>query len=388
MFRFKDADCFILKNGLRILFFVLPLIVFFVLGLFLDVKAEKSERERRMLAKKPEILSFDGGGEIEKYISDRIPFREQLLDLYFRVGLGFDFGTPTIIFGKEGWLFQNTFVNRYNLHNIHSYQNKLSFTPKEMDTIKKNVQRIYEWCLENNIHFYLIFPPDKHRVYARYMPSYILRTNAPSLAKKVAKILPKEIFVPLEDILIERSFSSPDPLYYKQESHWSETGAFEAYTELMRFIERDFEDVHALSKNDFSLNKTALIFSPYILKNYAPFTKGNLFLKGMQGYEDPIYVHYTLKDKGIKISRTEQFNYSDNPKGAPHRVYIIGDSYATYLHTFLSATFERVRAFRFNMKQPWGIFFNERKKEMIEDKTDILILSISDLKMVELLRVF
>ena len=91
----------------------------------------------------------------------------------------------------------------------------------------------------------------------------------------------------------------------------------------------------------------------------------------------------------IKIKHDTEFISSTNPHGQPFKIYIIGDSYATYLHSFLSATFQYVHAYRFNTyKKPWGIFFHERLKEMKEDKTNILILSISDLKLKDLLEPF
>ena len=78
-----------------------------------------------------------------------------------------------------------------------------------------------------------------------------------------------------------------------------------------------------------------------------------------------------------------------NTDTTPLNVYVIGDSFACYLHAFLSATFHRVRAYRFNMPRDRnaGIWFNERKKEFEEEKPDILILSISDLKLKDLLRI-
>ena len=97
-----------------------------------------------------------------------------------------------------------------------------------------------------------------------------------------------------------------------------------------------------------------------------------------------------MKNKeNIQIEYDGQFRYSKNPNGLPYNVYIIGDSFATYLHNFFIASFQGVMAYRINeSNKAWGIYFNERKKEMLEQKTDILILSISDLKLKDFLRIY
>ena len=90
----------------------------------------------------------------------------------------------------------------------------------------------------------------------------------------------------------------------------------------------------------------------------------------------------------IQIHWDQNFRHSTHQKGQKLNVYIIGDSYACYLHPFLSATFKRVRSHRFNMpKEPWGIQFNKQIAKFNIEKPDILILSVSDLKLKDLLRI-
>ncbi len=372
------------------LFLAIPLCLLLLLGLNVDTKKTRSQRERRNLTSLPEQILFNNNG-IEKYIADHIPFREKILDYYFRSGFGVDFGTANVLIGKNGWLFQNSFVNAYNLHNIKSYQNKELLKPKEKETIIENINIIQKWCDENNIKLYVMFPPDKHRIYSQFMPDYILRENNLSIVKQIEAKIPSTVtVVSLEDELTAQSRASVHPLYYKTESHWAETGAFYAYTELMKHIQYDFPTIKPLTKSDFYIVRRADVYSPYSITKEPIFTNGNLCLSNIPKNKDKIYEHYIPKNKkDIKILREKSFRSSDNINGLPHNVYIIGDSYATYLHSFLSATFRRVKAYRFNEPgKKWGIKFNERKKEMLDDKTNILILSVSDLKLKDLLRIF
>lgn len=242
------------------LFVFLPLMMLFSMGVFLDADKTESERERRTLASKPENL-FSAPQEFERYLSDHIRGRDTLIDLYFKIGLGLDLGTKNVLIGKNGWLFQNEFHNRYNLHNLLSYANKLDLSEKQLKTILNNLQKIQKLCDENNIKMYLIFPPDKHRIYARYMPSYILRENRPSLTKRVTKLFPKEInFVPIEEALIKAGMNEDHLLYYKTESHWAEEGAYLAYRLLMDRIKLDFKDVKTAEPDDFVISEISNVF--------------------------------------------------------------------------------------------------------------------------------
>lgn len=376
---------------LKILFVVCPLFLFFCLGFFWDEGAVQSVRERRLLAQKPDSFWFNSS-QTESYLADHLPFRDSFLDFYFEMGMGFDLKTPAALIGKEKWLFQREFANGYNLHNIQSYQNKPLLTPAEILKIRDNLHLIHAWCRAHNIRLYVLFPPSKDRVYARYMPSYILRENRPSLVKEVIEALPPDIpVIPLEDELILLSDQLKEPLYYLTESHWSEEGAFQVYRLLMQRLKQDFKTLKPVSESDFDLTRTHLVFSPYIPSKEELLTRGNLYLTGMKGYDKPIYRRYRFKkEAAVQRYRDRQFRSSDFPLGNPQRVYIIGDSYGTYMHAFLSATFIHVQAYRFNENglPNWGIHFTQRQEEMLADQTNILILEVSDLKLKDLLRIF
>ena len=357
----------------------------------MDTAAINSALERRTLTKRPQHFLSEPE-PLEKYIADHLLFRDHLIGFYFKLGLGFNFGTDAVFIGKDNWLFQKTHPLQHNLPTIKSYQNKVLFSNNEHVKIIQNLMKIKKLCDENHIRLYVMFPPDKHRIYARYMPSYIFRDKRQSPVKQLVSLLPGEInIVPLEDMLLKNSYSPKELLYYKQDSHWSEEGAFLVYQQLMKSIQKDFPKIHALSKQDFNIEKRTDIYSPYYnwINNAPIFAGGSLLIPGMKYTQK--YNHYEFKhEKDIRIEHDMHFISSTYLFGIPLRVYIIEDSFATYLHSFLSATFMYVHAYRFNPpgKPSWGIHFWDRLKEMQADKTNILILSISDLKLKDLLEPF
>ncbi|MBR4927010.1 MAG: hypothetical protein IKY98_01655 [Alphaproteobacteria bacterium] len=369
------------------MFVFLPLGCLFLMGVFLDSHLTESKQERRTLSEWPANFWVDLKG-VESYLSDHIKGREKMLDFYFQSGLALNLGNNTTIIGKEGWLFRNSFGNKENIHNLKSYQNKVDFSQEEFEAILKNISAIQTWCDEHNIKLYVMFPPDKHRVYARYMPSYIFRHNRKSLAKRVSEILPKNVrFIPLEDRLTQLSYTAPEPVYYKQESHWSEYGAYQSYLLLMDEVRKDFKDVLIAEPSDFSVTKTNRIWTPYFWDGLM--MDGNLWISGLKGYEDKIYTRYEIaKNSEIKIERNKSWRTSVNPN-KKYNAYLIGDSYATYSFYFFAAGFKNVIFYRFNENgEEWGIRWSERRKEMLENKTDILVLSVSDLKLRDLFEAF
>ena len=374
------------------LFVFIPLIGLFLMGVFLDAEKIESPRERRTLAEKPKSI-WKETQKLESYLSDHLPLRDKMLDWYFGLGLSFDFGTEKIIIGKNDWLFLKKHDTTYNLPVMESYQNKVLFSDKQHMKIIENLMHIKRQCDTHNIRLYLLFPPSKDRIYAQYMPSYILRDKRPSPVKQLVNLLPTELnVVPIEDLLIREARISKEPLYFKQDSHWAEEGAFIVYQQLMQYIQKDFPDLKAKAKDDFKIEKINDVFSPYFnLKSGTVFGKGSFLLPGMDQYNTLKYNHYTYKDiENVTIKKSSVFISSIYPQGFPLKVYIIGDSFATYLHPYLSATFQYVHAHRFNPmgEGNWGIHFNERMKEMIEDGTNILIISVSDLKLKDLLEPF
>ena len=371
------------------LFVFIPLSFLFFMGVFLDENKTTSERERRTLATKPDNF-FEQPQEFETYLSDHIRYRDFLIDIYFNIGVGIDLGTKKTLIGKNGWLFQNEYHDKYNLHNLLSYANRLDFTKDELNTIVDNLLKVKKFCDKHHIRFYLMVPPDKHRVYARYMPSYLLRENRPSLSKRLSHFVSDKVsFVPLEDEFLKQSTDESVLLHYKTESHWSEDGAYLAYQLLMEKIKKDFPDIVIAKPEDFHVLKQKEVFSPYLFSpKYPRTTKGNLRLSGLPE-DETLYTHYALKkDSKVDVVWNGQFKSSRNPS-KPYRVYIIGDSYSTYMHVFLMQTFGYVRAYQINAPmQKRGIHFNIRQKEILNDKIDILIFAISDLKLHSLLRVF
>ena len=381
--------CTYISKFFLCLFIFLPLCILLIIGLMLDTQKKESLRERRNLETFP-FHFWTQSEQLEKYISDHLPYRSKLIDFYFESGLGRDLGTKNNIIGKENFVFMGQNSPR-NLPTLPVYQNTYFFTPEQISLLQKNVQKIADFAKEHNIKVYLIIPPETLRVYHKWMPDYILRENKPSVTEQVETALKNIItVVPIEKHLISQA-RSQFPLIYKTDSHWSEDGAFESYKLLMEAIQKDFKDIRAVTPDDYHIELTKEVWLPYQNSQKPFFYNGSTYLKGLD-YGETQYRHYIYKDKAnLKINRDKQFRFSDYEKGSPHRAYIICDSFSYYMLPFLMPTFSHIGMRRYNESGtgiPWGIRWKEQEKELLNNKIDILILSISDQKLEELMRFF
>ena len=376
----------------QFLFILLPLVALLSLGILLDKKQQNSRFENRKLATAPAFW-WKNRNLWENYLSDRLPTRNLFLNIYFNLMGNSDAIKRGMFVGKDNWIVMLKDVKR-NLSSMAYYQNKPLISTDEEQQILESLQRINTWCKENNIQFYFMVPPDKSRVYERFVPRYILQREKTNEVDVLLNKIPREInFVPVLDLLRQASYRE-EPLYYREDSHWNETGAWLVYKQLMAAMQKDFPDIQPLDETtDLEKIKRQEIFSPYNKATQPIFSNGNLTFPGIKKTTQPGYTHYVFKKrKDIVLDWQGQFrssSYSQAKNG--YHIYIIGDSYATYLHSFLAATFTQVNGYRFNDpgKDPdWGIYFFYRQEEMKQNKTNILILSVSDLKILDLAEAF
>lgn len=268
-----------LHTFLLCLFILFPLCSLLTLGLTLDTTQTKSVRERRNLEKFPPYF-WVRSERLEKYISDHLPKRPELIDFYFESGLGRDLGTQDRIIGQENFVFMGYNISR-NLPTLPVYQNSYLFTPQQINLLKKNVQKMADFAKEHNIKVYLIIPPETLRIYHKWMPDYILRENNPSVSEQVETAVKDMVtVVPIEKHLISQA-RSQFPLIYKTDTHWSEDGAFEAYKLLMNTIQKDFKDIRTVTSDDYHIELTKEIWLPYQVSQKPYFHNGSNYLNGL-----------------------------------------------------------------------------------------------------------
>lgn len=189
-------------------------------------------QENRTLAKWP-VFSETSLKKLpaayEKYYSDHLPFREQLISLYARLNRTL-FNTPIVdhvIFGQEGWLY---YASREDGDPIACYRGENLFTDEQLRQITVNLRRTRNQLRQAGIEFVLFIAPNKERVYSEYLPADYDAPAEQSAVNQLVNFLRSHtdirVVYPYEELMQSKADYPDIPLYYMGDTHWNGVGAY------------------------------------------------------------------------------------------------------------------------------------------------------------------
>lgn len=212
---------------------------FFILHLFSDDLAF-SEQENRVLTQKPTLTwkDFKSGKyteEVEHYLSDQFPFKNQLVGVKGKVDrlIGKQENNG-VLFGKKGYLLErftqdDTRFER-NINTLNAFASKAP--------LKK---------------IYALLPPTAIRVYPEYIPNYVSTDSQKETQKEIAEKLSSHIeLLPVDEALIR---AKDTPIYFKTDHHWTMRGAYIAYQAIAKQM-----NIQPLSLTDFNVTTVSQSF--------------------------------------------------------------------------------------------------------------------------------
>jgi hypothetical protein len=112
-----------------------------------------------------------------------------------------------------------------------------------------------DWLQKRGIAFYILAAPDKNTIYPEMLPDYPRRAGAPTrMDQLVSRLRASTLeFIDPRGALIEAKKTYPK-VYFEGDSHWTQRGAFVAYTMLMDRIRTRFPNVVAKTINDYDIS--------------------------------------------------------------------------------------------------------------------------------------
>jgi len=224
----------------------------------LSGKAGLTLNENRYLTEWPKPSEVDGPVAytqgVEAYINDNFGLRAEAVKFYSRVYAKFGTSGPVVKGNSPGWFFlQDAWVWR-------SYQGNATFTDT---TINRWLEALSELKIESEKSgavFAAIIPPNKVRIYPEVAPA---RYGQPSPRRFVNFLYqhPQANDLGLRNIepmLLQ--VKAQHPVYYKTDTHWTSTGAYEGYFAVMnvfnekgnRFPILEKQALVEVSKKDYS----------------------------------------------------------------------------------------------------------------------------------------
>ena len=218
------------------------LIVFGIL-LFVPVlhinQAEFSKREKRRLAVSPTLITENGinaayGKNFESWFDDRFFLRKQIIHLFdkYRYSLSMNENRKALI-GKNDWAFYK------GDNSVSNYQNATLLSQDELEKITANLNDIQNFAKQNNQRFVFLIGPDKNKAYGEFFPEKY-KKQRPDSESRTAQLLnylrlhsDVRAVYPLDVI---KAGKDKGLLYYKNDTHWNDLGAYLAYKEMMKAV--------------------------------------------------------------------------------------------------------------------------------------------------------
>lgn len=286
--------------------------------------------EKRTLAKKPELKNTgelkEYGNQYEGWFNDHIFQREKLQNIHDEILNVFNY--------KQGKLYNDAFVGEDQWmflrkdSGFENYANVVTFTNEELKSISQYLQRIDSWCTQKGKKFYFVIPSDKDKVYGEYY-NYVKKVNPDSLsrAQQLIKYLKNNTnlkCISLQDRMIKEKKNGL--LYYKQDTHWCELGAYYGSDELLNFIDPDK-----------TINRCSVVAMDSMLWK-------NGDMRGMcPGYKERDYNYYKIPVMNVEKSEClEEFTHYVCPS-RQGTVTVFGDSFGFMFVKYLSYSFGDVK---------------------------------------------
>ncbi len=319
-------------------------------GLLLPDRA-KSDRENRGLQRLPQPpRSFLDVGvfvhQLERYASDQVGFRDQLLqwDRRLRLTLSGDKSGDRYYVGKENWLF----ARRSDTGILHGDE---PLTDQQYAAWIQFLKERADEFASQRMRFAVFFIPAKHEVYPEYLPKGVrVKLDEPVYAPILHALdeYPTLLVHDLRPSLVEaKSWSL---LYSPADLHWNGRGAHVGYREIMRELGVVYSGLEEKPEDAF-------VLTDEFVAGYGSLEKPTAGLARYTGYPEAFprrWLGVTFKETNAAQGRVSHFAKPSSRLNvvSPHlfecedangpRCLFIGDSFRWPLIDMLAEHFERI----------------------------------------------
>lgn len=241
---------------------------------------EFSSLENRNLSQMPvpqraAVLDGSFGKEVEDYLADQFPFRNQFLSLklYAELAMGKRESNGVFI-GKEGQLLQD-------------------FKTPDGELLKKNIG--YVNALGKEIRTCFLLAPTATSIYKERLPLFASPYDEGLYIEKVKEELSDEIaFVDVQEMLKEHK---QEYIYYKTDHHWTTLGAFYAYQKLCKEM-----GLAPCELADFQVERVSAAFYGSL------YSEGNITFAG----PDALEIFYPKEPSWVQVENLADGTVSDS----------------------------------------------------------------------------
>lgn len=350
--------------------FVFLFFLFLCIPMLKINKGDISQNENRALAVyRPFFterkINSSFGEDFEKYFNDRFFLRKNFIkwnnSYNKRMQNSTIAQTSRVIFGKENWLFYT------GNNSIQNYQNKQLFLLSELKFMAQYLVDIDTWCKKEGKEFHFIIAPDKNKIYGEFFPKKYnkYKEDIASRTIQLVQYLKENTEVSVlycYDILHANKVNGL--LYFKNDTHWNEFGAYIAYSHLIQMIDPELSIPH-FTASEFT-EKIRLRGDLTNMLFDSPDDTHSI-------YKTPVF-HSVSQQKNIADGVIE-FSNSEGKKS----LFLQRDSFSSALLPYLSYSFQNIHA------RHWNLGLQEKDLDYIKENSDIFILQMIERRIPQLM---
>jgi tetratricopeptide (TPR) repeat protein len=188
----------------------------------------------------------------ETYYNDNFGFRNILLGCLgdIRVGLLHKSTVPTVLLGKDGWLY----FNRNKL--IDDYRGLKPYNTQQLELWKNTIENRQKWLADQGVRYLFVIVPEKHSIYPEYIPDNLHKINDKTRLDQLLEYFQNHSTIKLMDLrnpLQEAKHN--DLIYFKTGTHWTDKGAYIAYTNIMDQLITWFPELSTIDQSSLVIKQ-------------------------------------------------------------------------------------------------------------------------------------
>jgi len=333
------------------------LIVGFLLVLILPIggmlgsqSQEISEKEKRRLAPLPE-LSFSSGlltkfpQEYTEFFDDHYGFRSEMIEWNkgIKRSVFNKSAVKMVVRGEGDWLFLD------DRKSLYDHVGLVTLNESVLSGWQQNLLDKQRWLAQKGIHYLFIPVPNKMTVYPEHMPARVRRLAGTTMLDQLINYMAQQekfdAYVNLKPLFLKHK-TDGDRLYYFTDSHWNSQGAFLAYQEVMKRLQKLLPQIEpALTYQELQRLPTArrtdlnAIFGE---GDGLPEDEHLLELKTPCAAAETKKVTEFANTYTLKKDKKEKLPWTNGCSNKNLTALVIRDSFGTHIEPFLSESFKRV----------------------------------------------
>ncbi|MBP8033271.1 MAG: hypothetical protein KAZ71_01670 [Bacteroidia bacterium] len=299
------------------------------------------------------------------YFEDNLGLKKPLstLNSYYKYKLFNSSSKPDrVVIGKDSWLFS------VEDGVAGDYQNLKSFTQKELQIIKQNLEEISMCYNKLNVKFYCIVLPVKSSIYPEQLPDIIKRKNQPSRLSQLTDFLkpyPTLNFIDVTKEFIKEKDSAD--VFYAHDIHINYLGGFLAYKKMIDKIKETDSRIEPMKIGYY-----------YKLKIRIPNADlSNILSLDYKLFNDEYYLQKGVRKKFLKV---EAPTYASIPMQQSPVKTIVKNANLPKVVVYRDSYFNLIMPyFSENFKECVYIWSYEMTKEPVEkEKPDVIVLEMTE----------